>query len=213
VSLSRLLLLAAVVAFAAYQVPKFAPQLLEHMASDPQAAAETEQAAGPAQIIKVAPPAEPVSTPVPETPQPPRKIAAGNSSGGAVSAGSSGKGGVTLTVGQNGHYSTAARINGVSVDVMVDTGASFIAITEETARRLSLSLSPSDFTATMNTANGVVAVAPVMLKEVRIGSVAVRQVQAVVFPGKVLATNLLGMSFLGRLSRFTVGNDEMVLRQ
>ena len=58
-----------------------------------------------------------------------------------------------------------------------------------------------------------VSAAPVMLTEVRIGIISVRQVQAVVMPGKVLGTNLLGMSFLGRLSRFTVGNDEMVLRQ
>jgi aspartyl protease family protein len=201
VSLLRLLVLAAVLGFAAYQVPKFAPQMLERMA---QTAAEPDQASGPARIIEVAPPV--ASAPPPPAPEPPapRKIAGGNSSGG---------GGVTLQAGPSGHYSAEVRINGTRIGMMVDTGATVVSLTQETARRLSIFPLPEAYTATMHTANGVVYAAPVMLAEVRLGNISVRQVQAVVMPPKVLGTDLLGMSFLGRLSRFTVGNNEMVLRQ
>lgn len=200
-TLFRLLILAAVIGVAALQIPKFAPQMVEQFVSAAPPSDPVE-ASGPARIIAVAPP-PPAPAPVAE-PRLPRKIAGGNSSGG---------GGVTLRIGPDGHYSTQARINGVRVDVLVDTGASMIALTEETARKLSIFPSASAYTMTIRTANGTVSAAPVMLREVRIGSVSVRQVEAAVMPGKVLGTNLLGMSFLNRLSRFTVGNSEMVLRQ
>ena len=92
-------------------------------------------------------------------------------------------------------------------------GATVVSLTQDTARQLSIFPLPEDYTATMRTANGVVRAAPVTLREVRLGTISVRQVKAVVMPDRALGTNLLGMSFLGHLSSFTVGNDEMVLRQ
>jgi aspartyl protease family protein len=205
VSLLRLLLLAGILGFAAYQVPQFAPQLIERMASEPDSAPAVDLSSGPARIIEVAPP--PVASasppPAPERPQP-RKITGGNASGGR---------GVTLRAGPSGHYAAEVRINGARIEMMVDTGATVVSLTQETARRLSIFPLPEAYTATMRTANGVVLAAPVMLSEVRLGTISVRQVQAVVMPDRALGTDLLGMSFLGRLSGFTVGNNEMVLRQ
>jgi aspartyl protease family protein len=120
---------------------------------------------------------------------------------------------VTLASDRRGHFLTAARINGRSVDVMVDTGASIVAIDAETARRLGVSPSKRDFTTTIGTANGDVRVAPVMLREVKVGNIAVRNVEAAVVPGDVLGINLLGMSFLRRLSGFEIADDELVLTQ
>ena len=202
-SLLRLLILTAVLGFAAYQVPKFAPQLLERMASGAQTASEPDRASGPARIIEVAPPVASAPPPLAQEPPAPRKIAGGNSGGG----------GVTLQAGPSGHYLAEVRINGTRIDMMVDTGATVVSLSQETARRLSIFPLPEAYTATMHTANGVVYAAPVMLAEVRLGNISVRQVQAVVMPAKVLGTDLLGMSFLGRLSRFAVGNNEMVMRQ
>jgi aspartyl protease family protein len=205
VSLIRLLVFAAILAFAAYQVPQFAPQLIERMASQPETVPQADQSPGPARVIEVAPP--PVaSAPPPAAPEPsqPRKIAGGNASG---------TGGVTLQAGPSGHYSAEVRVNGARVEMMVDTGATVVSLTETTARRLSIFPLPEAYTATMHTANGIVHAAPVMLTEVRLGNISVRQVQAVVMPDRALGTDLLGMSFLGRLSRFTVGNNEMVLKQ
>jgi aspartyl protease family protein len=205
VSLLRLLVLAGILGFAAYQVPQFAPQLIERLASEPDSPPRADLSPGPARIIEVAPP--PVASapppPVPQQPQP-RKIAGGNASGGR---------GVTLRAGPSGHYAAEVRINGARIEMMVDTGATVVSLSQETARRLSIFPLPEAYTATMRTANGVVLAAPVMLSEVRLGTISVRQVQAVVMPDRALGTDLLGMSFLGRLSGFTVGNNEMVLRQ
>jgi aspartyl protease family protein len=200
-SLFRILIVAAVVGFAAFQVPKFGPQMIEQMAAtDSGPAPEVEQTPDPAQVIAVAPEV------AREEPRLPRKIAGGNSS-------TLGGGGVTLRAGANGHYLAEARINGIGVDMMVDTGATVVALSEDAARKLSIFPSPEDYTVPINTANGMVYAAPVMLTNIRIGTISVPRVEAVVIRGKVLGANLLGMSFLNRLSRFTVGNNEMVLKQ
>lgn len=118
-----------------------------------------------------------------------------------------------LDADSRGHFLTQARIDGRSVEVMVDTGASVVAINAETARRLG-ALPPSGaFKPSIRTANGIVAVAPIKLSEIRLGNVVVRKVDAVVVPGDALSINLLGMSFLGRLSGFEIANGELVLTQ
>jgi aspartyl protease family protein len=120
---------------------------------------------------------------------------------------------VALDADRSGHFVTAARINGRSIDVLVDTGASFVALNFETARRLGIALSKSDFTAKGGTANGIVKVAPIVLAEIRVGNVTVRNVEAAVFPGGALDINLLGMSFLRRLSGFEIDDGELILTQ
>ena len=76
-----------------------------------------------------------------------------------------------------------------------------------------LGLSPRnlDFWAGVDTANGVAAVAPVMLDRVRVDDITVRDVKAVVAQPGALTGNLLGMSFLRRLSSFQMKGSEMVL--
>ncbi len=59
--------------------------------------------------------------------------------------------------------------------MMVDTGASFVVLSREDARHIGISPAPGDFTTRVKTANGVVLVVPVVLKEVAIGEVAVRE--------------------------------------
>jgi len=120
---------------------------------------------------------------------------------------------VTLKANALGHFSVAADINGMPVEMMADTGATYVALTYKTA--LSLGLQPSDlpFTKETETANGATSVAPVMLDEVRIGDIVVRQVEAVVTgPGR-LRQNLLGMSFINRLSRFEMSGRRLTLTQ
>ena len=51
------------------------------------------------------------------------------------------------------------------------------------------------------------------LDEVRLGNVALRDVTAVIVPGNALPVDLLGMSFLGRLSKFEIAGGQLVLTQ
>lgn len=111
----------------------------------------------------------------------------------------------------DGHYYAQAEINGRPLDVMVDTGASMVALTYEDAERAGLRLRPSDFTAQVSTANGMAAVAPVMLDRVRIGRIVVRNVRAAVCERGRLEKTLLGMSFLSRLARVDISAGRLTL--
>jgi aspartyl protease family protein len=120
---------------------------------------------------------------------------------------------VELKAGSLGHYHTRAEINGRSVEVMVDTGASMVALTADDARRAGVFVRDSEFTQVVQTANGVARFAPVMLERVSIGDITVRNVAAAVSePGK-LRTTLLGMSFLGRLQRIDMHAGVLVLQE
>lgn len=116
-----------------------------------------------------------------------------------------------LKAGPDGHYYARAEINGRPLDVLVDTGASMVALTYEDAESIGLRLRPSDFTDRVSTANGTAAVAPVMLDRVSIGRVTVRNVRAAVCERGRLEKTLLGMSFLSRLARVGISQGRLVL--
>jgi aspartyl protease family protein len=122
-------------------------------------------------------------------------------------------GSVVLKADPRGHFNADLQVNGGRVAMMVDTGASIIALTHEDARRAGLYPNPADFRIPINTANGSIGAAPVRLREVRLDRILVRDVDAVVLPPGKLKTSLLGMSFLQRLSGFNVANNTLVLRQ
>lgn len=121
-------------------------------------------------------------------------------------------GAVELRAERNGHFLAQAEINGRAVEIMVDTGATFVALSHEDAEHAGIYLKPQDFTHTVGTANGRARVAPVSLARVAIGDIVVRNVDALVSePGK-LQTSLLGMSFLRRLSSFEMRSGALFLR-
>jgi aspartyl protease family protein len=105
-----------------------------------------------------------------------------------------------------------AEINGRSIDVMVDTGATLVALTYEDAERAGIYTKSSDFTHRVSTANGSARVAPVSLERISIGDITVRNVQGVVSERGKLKVTLLGMSFLGRLDRVDMRSGVLVLQ-
>ncbi|MCQ0990490.1 retropepsin-like aspartic protease family protein [Jiella marina] len=111
-----------------------------------------------------------------------------------------------------GHFRTDARMNGRSVPVLVDTGASVVALNETTARRIGVSLLPGDFIHPVQTANGTTQAAPARISEIEIGPIRVRNVDAIVIRDEALGTTLLGNSFLNQVGSFSVENGEMTLR-
>ena len=112
-----------------------------------------------------------------------------------------------------GHFRADFRLNGRSVDALIDTGATLIAINRSTARRLGVNLSESDFRHEVRTANGTARAAAAMIDTVEIGRIRVRDVQAVVLDDKALEGTLVGMSFLRRLSGYKVEYGELLLEQ
>jgi aspartyl protease family protein len=112
-----------------------------------------------------------------------------------------------------GHFATEAHIDGQRVAFMVDTGASVVALNESSAARVGLRPMPSQYTATVTTANGSLKGAPVRLAMIDVGGLIVRDVDAMVLPDEALSENLLGLSFLSKLTRFEYANGRMALEQ
>ena len=117
---------------------------------------------------------------------------------------------VTLKADARGHFLTEASINGRGIPVMVDTGATSVAIRHEDAGALGVRpMMPSDYTVPIATANGTARAARVTLAEVRIGDVRVKNVDALVMPERALGTNLLGMSFIKRLRNVELASGRL----
>jgi aspartyl protease family protein len=120
---------------------------------------------------------------------------------------------VRLTSDQRGHYAGTFKLNGRVVEGMVDTGATVVAINESTARRIGIVLKLADFIHEVQTANGKTRAAAAVIGDMQIGKVVVKDVPAAVLDDRALQTTLVGMSFLGKLTRFHVDNGGMVLEQ
>ena len=120
---------------------------------------------------------------------------------------------VHVRADRQGHFIVDAAINGRPVTMMADTGASLVVLSFEDADRLGLSPGNLNFTGLAQTANGVSRIAPVTLDRVRIDGITLYGIQAAVAERGALFGNLLGMSFLGKLSRFEMKGDELVLAQ
>jgi aspartyl protease family protein len=117
-----------------------------------------------------------------------------------------------LPVGTDGHYHAEAEINGRSVPVLVDTGASLVALTAEDAEAAGIYVNDKDFTHQMQTANGMARVAPVTLERIAIGDITIRNVRGIVSEAGAMSVSLLGMTFLGQLDRVDIRSGKLILQ-
>lgn len=104
----------------------------------------------------------------------------------------------------DGMYTTVGSINGLTVSFLVDTGASKVALNADEARRLGIDFRVSGTPTAVGTASGVARAWAVTLDTVKVGSLEVRNVDAVVLEGNNPRHALLGMTYLGRLE---IDND------
>jgi aspartyl protease family protein len=109
-----------------------------------------------------------------------------------------------LKADSRGHFIVRAEINGSDVMVLVDTGASTVALSYEDARDAGLRPGSLDFNLPIATANGITNAARIRLDRVEIDGVRVYDVDGVVLPEGALRGSLLGMSYLSRLRSFKV---------
>jgi aspartyl protease family protein len=120
---------------------------------------------------------------------------------------------VVVSRNAQGHFEIDGRVDGRRLTFMVDTGASVVALTAESAAVLGIHPAEREFTMLVRTANGTVNAAPVELDRVEIDDLVVYNVAALVLPDSALSDNLLGLSFLSRLRRFEYSEGKLVLEQ
>jgi len=124
-------------------------------------------------------------------------------------------GGRTYRIARNrqGHFVADASLNGRSVDMLVDTGATVTALPESLAEDIGIFLIPADFKYQIQTANGSVQGARAVIDNLRLGEIRLRNVDAIVLKDRSLREPLLGMSVLNQLQRFDITGSTLVLVQ
>jgi aspartyl protease family protein len=110
----------------------------------------------------------------------------------------------------NGHFYAEGNVNGQPVRLVVDTGASTVALTIADAQRIGVPFSTGAFTVIGSGASGPVRGQDVMLDRVEVGGKEVRGVRAAVVEG--LDVSLLGQTYLSRITSVQMSGDSMTLR-
>jgi clan AA aspartic protease (TIGR02281 family) len=184
-------------------------------------------AAGPARAGAGAKPGAPVPTPAaqaaPALPlanmhavsaaplpavQRPSELSASVQAGSAIS----GPNEAVSERGNDGGFAFDAVVNGSHVRMLFDTGASVVGLRAEDAARLGIPVTRLNYSVKIKTANGTADVAPVTLDTMVIGNITLRNVPGFVAKQGMLHENLLGQTFLARLSGFNVEKNLLVLK-
>jgi aspartyl protease family protein len=119
---------------------------------------------------------------------------------------------VELSRGNTGDFQISTEVNGRTVPMILDTGASTVVLTNEAARAAGLPIEMIKYTVNVDTANGRTRAASVTLDRIAVGGIVERAVPALVAQPGALRSNLLGMSFLNRLQSWEVRGDRLVMR-
>jgi len=119
-------------------------------------------------------------------------------------------GDAALVKSADGHFWADALVDGRRVHLLVDTGASSVFLTPADAERLGLEPAGLLYDHTVRTGGGDSLAASVKLSSVSVDGVQVADVDALVI-GRGLPASLLGMSYLGRLSRLEATPTSLLL--
>jgi aspartyl protease family protein len=112
----------------------------------------------------------------------------------------------------DGHFIAKTHVNGVSLTMLIDTGASTVVLKPADAQRLGIDVDRLKYTVPVQTANGTTYAAHVRLRTLTLGPISLTDVEALVAKPGTLKENLLGMSFLSRLRSYEFTTDMLTLR-
>jgi len=118
---------------------------------------------------------------------------------------------VVLNKADGQHFLARMKLNGTSVRMLVDTGASSIVLTERDAEAIGINTELLNYTIPSQTANGLAYFAKAKVNQVELGQITRRNINVLVGKNESLSENLLGMSFLNSLSSFEFRGDELFL--
>ena len=112
---------------------------------------------------------------------------------------------------RDGQFWADATVNSGYVRFLIDTGAGAVALTKEDAQKAGLRLHELDYNVPIRTAGGRNMAARVTLKSIAVGSITLRNIEALVVP-EGLETSLLGMTYLGQLQKVEATPSALLLR-
>jgi aspartyl protease family protein len=112
----------------------------------------------------------------------------------------------------DGHFTANVEVNGKTMSMIVDTGASTIVLRPEDAAKAGIDVSRLTYKVPVLTANGRTVAARVYVDKVAIGPLDRQRVEALVAQPGAMTQSLLGMSFLSRLRSYEFSGDFLTLR-
>jgi aspartyl protease family protein len=112
----------------------------------------------------------------------------------------------------DGSFTVAGHINDKPARFIFDTGATAVVLTADSAAASGFNLEALNYSVPVSTANGRTMAASVVVDRLAVGSIVERRVRALVARPGVLRENLLGMTFLDRLSSYEVRGNRLILR-
>ncbi|MEM6602851.1 MAG: TIGR02281 family clan AA aspartic protease [Pseudomonadota bacterium] len=113
---------------------------------------------------------------------------------------------------RDGHFRTDARINGYDLKMLVDTGASMVALSRSDALKLGYVTADKDFDKFGKSATGKVKYIEITLPHVVIGDIVVHDVEAAIIDQTDMPP-LLGMSFISKLNKMEISNNRLLFKQ
>lgn len=120
---------------------------------------------------------------------------------------------VAIRARANGHFDVDTLINGTHVSMLADTGATFVTLSHEDARRIGIDVNGLTYDVPLRTANGTTYGALIDIDEIDVGGILVRQVRAIVSKADILHVSLLGMSYFREIGSFQLSGDQLILRE
>jgi aspartyl protease family protein len=117
---------------------------------------------------------------------------------------------LTYTADGSGHFFVDATVNGAPIRFLLDTGATFVALSPQDALAAGIAPGSLSFSEATNTANGVAHVARASLRSVRLGQFELGDVSAVVMEQQ-MPISLLGMSFLSRVNGYGIRDGVLTI--
>ncbi|MDA0260716.1 MAG: TIGR02281 family clan AA aspartic protease [Proteobacteria bacterium] len=118
---------------------------------------------------------------------------------------------VRLRAQRDGHYYIDATIGRRAIRFLVDTGASTVVLSPADAERVGIDLSRVTFSQRLRTAGGIVRGAPIVIRELNLGSIRLANISAIINESP-MSHSLLGVSALEQLSSYEVRDGTLTLR-
>ena len=117
-----------------------------------------------------------------------------------------------IVANKHGMFLTHGSINGQTVQFLVDTGATSVAMSAPDAKRLGIQYRLDGQPSRASTASGIASAWRIKLKTVKVGRITLKNIDAMVVDGNYPRHILLGMSFLEKL-KVSKESNLMMLEQ
>ncbi|MBL4874098.1 MAG: TIGR02281 family clan AA aspartic protease, partial [Rhodobacteraceae bacterium] len=117
---------------------------------------------------------------------------------------------ISLTRARDGHFYADILVNGVSVEFVIDTGASEVVLATQDAERVGISLDRLMYLGIAETANGTVRTAQTTLDTFEFAGISNVNVRVFVSEGQ-MSVSLLGMAYLRQFARIEIIDDTLLL--